>query len=146
MPWNSGALTPTLPLGKQAAVRRATAKTKAGMVVQLRFNLNLDEVISSRAFFDNTPLRRNSDGLHFVGCREGIYGESASVTALCTADKLLTQGIAGEEDVVVAVLTSSGLKDTAATGQLLPPPPQIAPELDQLRPALEQTYGFRWPA
>lgn len=74
---------------------------------------------------------------------EGIYGEAASVTALSVAEKLRTQGQAGDEDVVVAVLTSSGLKDVGATQQLLPSPPRIAPELDELRRALEQSYSFR---
>ena len=76
---------------------------------------------------------------------EGIYGEASSVISLCVADKLRSQQQVGAEEVVVAVLTSTGLKDTAATAQLLPSPPQITPELDDLRRALDQAYGFRWP-
>ena len=74
---------------------------------------------------------------------EGIYGEAASVIALSVAAKLSAQQHIAAEEVVVAVLTSSGLKDVATTAQLLPSPPNIAAELDELRQALEQTYGFR---
>ena len=74
---------------------------------------------------------------------EGVYGEASSVIALNVAAKLRAQGQADNGEVVVAVLTSSGLKDTAATAQILPSPPQIVPELAELRQALERTYGFR---
>jgi len=74
---------------------------------------------------------------------EGVYGEASSVIALNVAAKLRAQGQAGPDDVVVAVLTSSGLKDTGATAEILPSPPQITPELAQLCQALERTYGFR---
>ena len=77
-----------------------------------------------------------------LAASEGIYGEASSVIALNIAAKLRTQGQAAADDTVVAVLTSSGLKDTVATAEILPPPPQIAPELAELRQALEQTYDF----
>ena len=77
-----------------------------------------------------------------LAASEGIYGEASSVIALNIAAKLRTQGQAAADDTVVAVLTSSGLKDTVATAKILPPPPQIAPELAELRQALEQTYDF----
>lgn len=77
-----------------------------------------------------------------LAASEGVYGEASSVIALNIAAKLRTQGKAGPDDVITAVLTSSGLKDTIATAEILPPPPQIAPELAELRQALEQTYGF----
>ena len=78
-----------------------------------------------------------------LAASEGVYGEASSVIALNVAAKLRAQGQAGPDDVVVTVLTSSGLKDTAATAEILPSPPQIAPELTALRQALERTYGFR---
>jgi len=78
-----------------------------------------------------------------LAASEGVYGEASSVIALNVAAKLRTQGQADNDDVVVAVLTSSGLKDTGATAEILPSPPQIAPELAELRQALERTYGFR---
>ena len=46
----------------------------------------------------------------------------------------------------MAVLTSSRIKDVKATERPLLSTPRIAPALDELRKALEQTYGFRWPA
>ncbi len=77
-----------------------------------------------------------------LAAAEGVYGEASSVIALNVAAKLHTQGQAGHEDTVVAVLTSSGLKDTIATAEILPAPPQISPDLAELRQALERTYGF----
>lgn len=78
-----------------------------------------------------------------LAASEGVYGEASSVIALNVAAKLRAEGQCGADEVVVAVLTSSGLKDTVATAETLPPPPRIEPELGQLRQALEQTYGFR---
>ena len=78
-----------------------------------------------------------------LAASEGIYGEASAVIALNVAAQLRAQGQAGPDDVVVAVLTSSGLKDTGATAETLPSPPQIAPDMAALRQALERTYGFR---
>lgn len=73
---------------------------------------------------------------------EGIYGEASSVIALNVSAKLGEQGLAAFDDTVVTVLTSSGLKDTLATAETLKAPPQITPSVDELRRALERTYGF----
>ena len=72
---------------------------------------------------------------------EGIYAEASSVTSLVAAGKLAAEGKVGPEDRVVAVLTSTGLKDPAMTKESLPPVPVIHPEMNELRAALKDSYG-----
>ena len=98
MPWNSGALRLTLPLGKQAAVRRATAKSKIGILGQLRFNVSLKASSSSlvdggpefvfnrrpttvwrAALYFTTHLYRNSDGLQQNTVPPETFFQSASL-------------------------------------------------------------------
>jgi threonine synthase len=73
---------------------------------------------------------------------EGIYAEMSSVISLCVARRMVEEGRIGSDDVVVAFLTSGGLKDPEATALHLPPIPLIEPNLEALRSALESSYGF----
>jgi threonine synthase len=73
---------------------------------------------------------------------EGIYSEMSSVISLCVARRMAEEGKIDSDDVVVAFLTSSGLKDPEATARHLPAIPLIEPDLDALRSALESSYGF----
>ena len=74
---------------------------------------------------------------------EGIYAEASSVTTLVAAAKLAREGKISGADRVVAVLTSSGLKDPLTTQKYLPAPPLIEPEMGQLRAALADAYGVK---
>ena len=74
---------------------------------------------------------------------EGIYSEVSSVISLCIAKRLADEGKVKDDEVVVAFLTSGGLKDPETTGKQLPQIPVIEPNLDSLTAALETTYGFR---
>lgn len=74
---------------------------------------------------------------------EGIYAEVSSVISLCVAKELVDEGRIQDDDMVVAFLTSGGLKDPETTAKQLPTIPLIEPNLDSLRTALETTYGFR---
>jgi threonine synthase len=73
---------------------------------------------------------------------EGIYAEVSSVISLCVVKKLVDEGRIQDSDLVVAFLTSGGLKDPETTAKHLPPIPLIEPNLESLRSALESTYGF----
>lgn len=73
---------------------------------------------------------------------EGIYAEVSSVISLCVAKKLVDEGKLGDDDVVVAFLTSGGLKDPETTARHLPAIPLIEPNLESLRSTLESAYGF----
>lgn len=72
---------------------------------------------------------------------EGLYAEASSVTSLVTLGKLAAEGKIKPEDKVVAVLTSTGLKDPATTQKELPPVPQIQPDMAELRAALRDSYN-----
>ena len=74
---------------------------------------------------------------------EGLYAENASVTALVVAGKLAAEGKIGRDDKVVAILTSTGLKDPTTTQKNMPSVPHIDPNMDELRRALDNSYGIR---
>lgn len=73
---------------------------------------------------------------------EGIYAEASSCTGLVALAKLAKEGKIGADQKVVAVLTSTGLKDPASTREKLPAVPTIQPEMDELRAALKDAYGL----
>jgi threonine synthase len=60
---------------------------------------------------------------------EGIYCEAASAAALAGIRRALTTGLLTPDEVedqgVVGILTSSGLKNSLALSSLFSPPPQI---------------------
>ncbi len=75
--------------------------------------------------------------------RDGIYAEPASATSLAVIKKLFDQGMLDPDDVVVAIVTSSGLKDPDATRKILPEVPIIKPDLQDLLSALKDVYEFQ---
>ena len=50
-----------------------------------------------------------------LAAEEGIYVEPSSAASLAAAEHLKASGLLGADDIVVSLLTASGLKDTAAT-------------------------------
>jgi len=75
--------------------------------------------------------------------RDGIYAEAASATTLAVIKKLVDQGEIDRDEVVIAIVTSSGLKDPDATRKVLPEVPIIAPDLHELSAALKTVYNFQ---
>ena len=73
---------------------------------------------------------------------EGIYAEASSVTSLVALAKLADEGKIAPDDTVVAVLTSTGLKDPVTTQKILPDAPQIKPDMVELRAALKDCYNM----
>ncbi len=146
-----GSLARTLELGLELGLDREldhVAEVPASPSVAFSIANGISTYQALKALKESQGLAITASDEEIMGMQkllaasEGVYGEASSVIALNTAAKLREQGEAGDDDVVVAVLTSSGLKDTVATAEFLPPPPQIAPELAELRQALERTYGF----
>ena len=74
---------------------------------------------------------------------EGIYAEVSSVISLCVAKKLVEEGKINDDDLVVAFLTSGGLKDPETTAKQLSAIPLIEPNIEAMRAALDSTYGFK---
>lgn len=94
---------------------------------------------------DGIPQRIGDDGMismqHALATTEGIYAEMSSVLSVAAAKKLAADGVIGDEAVVVAILTSAGIKDPETTAHQMPEIPLIEPTLDSLSAALEHTYG-----
>ena len=76
-----------------------------------------------------------------LAAEEGVYSEASGVLTLAVAKRLLDAGRIRPADSVVAVLTSSGLKDPDVTAKLLPPIPVIEPTEEALRATLREAYG-----
>jgi threonine synthase len=74
--------------------------------------------------------------------REGIWAEPASAAPFAAIERLRAQGTIGAGDRVVALLTASGLKDTAALDAALPPTPTVTGDLDHLLEVLGRSYGY----
>lgn len=79
---------------------------------------------------------------YMLASTEGIYAEAASVTPLVAISKLRKTGKIREDDTVVALITSSGLKDPGETAKRMPKVPLIEPNLHSMTQALKEKYGF----
>ena len=82
---------------------------------------------------DDTEIMR---GQTTLAAEEGLYLEASSVTAVHAAGRLIAEGLIGEDDVVVAIGTSTGLKDVATTAARLDDVPLIEPTLSALQTKL----------
>jgi threonine synthase len=94
---------------------------------------------------DGVPQRIGDDGMiaaqRALATTEGVYAEMSSVLSVAAVEQLAADGVIGGDDVVVAVLTSTGIKDPDSTAKQMPEIPLIEPTLDSLSEALERTYG-----
>jgi len=64
---------------------------------------------------------------------EGIFAEPAGAATIAALDKLTRTGKLEKKDVVVCVVTGSGLKDPTASMKICGEPFQIEPNIDELR-------------
>ena len=71
---------------------------------------------------------------------EGIFGEAATATPFVIIEKLLAEGIMKPDEKVVAIITSTGLKDLETTETWLPEIPCINPTVEEFKAALQETY------
>lgn len=72
---------------------------------------------------------------------EGLYAEASAVVPLAVIPKLLERRSIAPDDLVVCVLTSSGLKDAEVTRPYLSEIPLIEPTREGLTRALQEAYG-----
>jgi threonine synthase len=75
-----------------------------------------------------------------LGRLEGVYAEASSATALGVAHRLIAEGFIGSDDLTVVLLTSSGLKDPAATAESLPAVEIINPTIEELLRCLRHDW------
>ncbi|MGE0578960.1 threonine synthase [Reyranella sp.] len=78
-----------------------------------------------------------------VGAREGIWPEAASAATFAAIEHLRANGTIESDARVVALLTASGLKDTAVIETALPPTPVVAGGLSEVLGTLRDVYGYR---
>jgi threonine synthase len=72
---------------------------------------------------------------------EGIYAEASSVLGLAVVRRLAERGEIAPDEVVVALLTASGLKDPEVSQAHLPAIPAIEATLDDLQRGMRDHYG-----
>ena len=73
---------------------------------------------------------------------EGVFVEPSSAAALTAVLQLVACKAVDPEQTIVLVLTSSGLKDPAASRAWLPEAPASGDDFDTLLRALRETYGL----
>jgi threonine synthase len=73
---------------------------------------------------------------------EGIYAEASSVLSLAAIKQFVDRGVLDPDRTVVAVLTSSGLKDPETTQKHLPEIQVAEPTMEGLAKFLRDVYGF----
>jgi len=72
----------------------------------------------------------------------GLYAEPASLASLVAVKKASLEGKIHPDEIVVAVLTSTGLKDPEVTSKIVPNVPVIENNLKDLLRALKSSYNF----
>jgi threonine synthase len=77
---------------------------------------------------------------------EGIYAEASSALSLAAIKRFVERGDIDPDRTIVAVLTSSGLKDPETTQKHLPDIQVAEPTLDGLRRFLQDVYQWDPPA
>src|SRR5207248_3929106 len=76
---------------------------------------------------------------------EGIYAETSSVLSLAALPHFVERGDVDPDRTIVAVLTSSGLKDPETTQKHLPDIQVAEPTLDRLLRFLHDVYAWDPP-
>lgn len=72
-----------------------------------------------------------------LSARAGIFAEPAAAATWAGFLKARRQGLVGEEEEIVLLITGSGLKDVPAARQTVTAPAPISPNLDAFREALK---------
>jgi len=73
-----------------------------------------------------------------LGMTCGVFGEPAGVTGTAGVKKLCEQGVIGENDTVVSVVTGNGLKDVANAIRACGEPISIPSDMELLLKAFEE--------
>jgi threonine synthase len=87
---------------------------------------------SGGAAITGAPDRAIMQHQQLLARSEGLYLEASSAITLTVLPELLVRGLATPDDTVVAIGTSSGLKDVGATAELLTSVPVVEPKLEAL--------------
>ena len=77
-----------------------------------------------------------------LAASEGVYAEAAGVLPVAVIKRLRDEGKIDEDEIVVALVTSGGLKDPTATQRSLPHIPLVEPNIDALARGLAEAYDY----
>jgi threonine synthase len=77
--------------------------------------------------------------------RQGCFLEASSAAGIAGLKKALGRGIIRPDETVICVLTSTGLKDPGPPANTAHRIPTVAPDLEELKKALKESYGFEIP-
>lgn len=105
----------------------------------------LKPLLDSKGIAGTATNEEMTDMQLLLASEEGILAETSSVLTLAYVRKLAAAGRIKEDETVVCLLTSSGLKDPEVLRQSLPEIPAIEPDMGQLIKALSDTYQFTLP-
>jgi threonine synthase len=92
---------------------------------------------------DGTGVVLNEGLMEFqkrLGATTGVYAEASAAISMAAVEKLLDNGVVGSDDLVVAIDSSTGLKDPDTTAETLPEVPVVEPALDEVRSTLADVY------
>jgi threonine synthase len=73
---------------------------------------------------------------------EGIFAEPSSIASLTAVMQMRAQRALDPDQTIVAVITSTGLKDPGASRAWLPPVPAAPADFDGLLAVLRESYGL----
>lgn len=76
-----------------------------------------------------------------LGKTTGMYSEAASLASIAGVRSLREEDVIKSDETVVAINTSSGLKDPEMTSKHQPDVPTIKPSLKEFKKILEMNYG-----
>lgn len=77
-----------------------------------------------------------------LAASEGMFAEPSSVMSVAAAEILSAEGKIKPDEKVVAVVTSSGLKESESAAKYLPELPSVEPTLESLKRELQQSYNY----
>lgn len=133
-------------LARGADVVEAVEVTAPSVAVSVGSNLSTFQALdvlrrtggAARTASNEEMLRAQRE----LGALEGIWVETSSALSVAVLPRLVEAGAIDPDSVVVAVLTSDGLKDPETTAAALPPIPTCSAEFGSALDALADTYGF----
>lgn len=76
--------------------------------------------------------------IHYLGTKEGIFGEPAGVTALAGVKKALKENIIHKTESVTIIMTGNGLKDTDNGLKAVDAPRYVSSDLNKLKQILDE--------
>ena len=98
----------------------------------------LDVLYKSNGFAEAVSDEEIIDAMRSCAAKEAILPEPASATTLAAAKKLAKNGTFGEDDIIVCLVTGSGLRDLKLLSGNTSHAPQVqVNDLDGLRQAVE---------